>query len=145
VFGSGIRRLDGEAVGGRRLARTLPRRITRWLAASTICLQGDRITNNCGPSVIVPTSVLPWKGLVHRELLVPCRAAKALPGLEPHGEYVWTYKEAMVPVAIPKSLLVIGSGAIGVGFASFFHDIGAEVTAVEVLDRVLPVEDEEIS
>ena len=58
---------------------------------------------------------------------------------------VWTYKEAMVPAAIPKSLLVIRSGAIGVEFVSFFHDIGAEVTAVEVLDRVLPVEDEEIS
>jgi len=71
--------------------------------------------------------------------------ARALPGLEPDGERVWTYKEAMVPAAIPKSLLVIGSGAIGIEFASFYHDMGAEVTVVEVLDRVLPVEDEEIS
>jgi dihydrolipoamide dehydrogenase len=71
--------------------------------------------------------------------------ARALPGLEPDGEKVWTYKEAMVPTAIPKSLLVIGSGAIGIEFASFYHDMGAEVTVVEVLDRVLPVEDEEIS
>jgi dihydrolipoamide dehydrogenase len=68
-----------------------------------------------------------------------------LPDLEPDGEKVWTYKEAMVPTAIPKSLLVIGSGAIGIEFASFYHDMGAEVTVVEVLDRVLPVEDEEIS
>jgi dihydrolipoamide dehydrogenase len=58
---------------------------------------------------------------------------------------VWTYKEAMVPPAMPKSLLVIGSGAIGIEFASFFRNLGAEVTVVEVLDRVLPVEDEEIS
>ncbi len=71
--------------------------------------------------------------------------ARALPGLEPDGEQVWTYKEAMVPPAIPKSLLVVGSGAIGIEFASFYHDMGAEVTVVEVLDRVLPVEDEEIS
>jgi len=71
--------------------------------------------------------------------------ARDLPGLEPDGERVWTYKEAMVPSAIPKSLLVIGSGAIGIEFASFYHDMGAEVTVVEVLDRVLPVEDEEIS
>jgi dihydrolipoamide dehydrogenase len=71
--------------------------------------------------------------------------ARTLPGLEPDGERVWTYKEAMVPPAIPKSLLVVGSGAIGIEFASFYHDMGAEVTVVEVLDRVLPVEDEEIS
>src|SRR5246127_1387413 len=71
--------------------------------------------------------------------------ARILPGLEPDGERVWTYKEAMVPAAIPKSLLVVGSGAIGIEFASFYRDMGAEVTVVEVLDRVLPVEDEEIS
>jgi dihydrolipoamide dehydrogenase len=71
--------------------------------------------------------------------------ARSLPGLEPDGERVWTYKEAMVPAAIPKSLLVVGSGAIGIEFASFYHDMGAEVTVVEMLDRVLPVEDEEIS
>src|ERR1700723_53772 len=71
--------------------------------------------------------------------------ARSLPGLEPDGRLVWTYREAMVPPAVPKSLLVIGSGAIGIEFASFYHDMGAEVTVVEVLDRVLPVEDEEIS
>ena len=71
--------------------------------------------------------------------------ARALPGLEPEGDRVWTYKEAMVPAAIPRSLLVVGSGAIGIEFASFYRDMGAEVTVVEVLDRVLPVEDDEIS
>jgi dihydrolipoamide dehydrogenase len=71
--------------------------------------------------------------------------ARSLPGLESDGRLVWTYKEAMVPEAIPNSLLVVGSGAIGIEFASFYRDMGAEVTVVEVLDRVLPVEDEEIS
>jgi len=71
--------------------------------------------------------------------------ARQLPGLEADGKLIWTYKEAMVPTAMPKSLLVIGSGAIGVEFASFYRNMGAEVTVVEVLDRVLPVEDEEIS
>jgi dihydrolipoamide dehydrogenase len=71
--------------------------------------------------------------------------ARSLPGLEPDGKLVWTYKEAMIPDAIPKSLLVIGSGAIGIEFASFYSTMGAEVTVVEVLDRILPVEDEEVS
>jgi dihydrolipoamide dehydrogenase len=71
--------------------------------------------------------------------------ARLLPGLEPDGKLVWTYREAMVPPAMPKSLLVVGSGAIGIEFASFYRDMGAEVTVVEVLERVLPVEDEEIS
>jgi dihydrolipoamide dehydrogenase len=71
--------------------------------------------------------------------------ARSLPGLDPDRERIWTYKEAMVPPAVPKSLLVVGSGAIGIEFASFYHDMGAEVTVVEVLNRVLPVEDEEIS
>lgn len=71
--------------------------------------------------------------------------ARVLPGLEPDGKLVWTYKEAMVPEKMPKSLLVVGSGAIGIEFASFYRSMGADVTVVEVMDRVLPVEDEEIS
>src|ERR1700753_1085416 len=71
--------------------------------------------------------------------------ARTLPGLEPDGKLVWTYREAMVPPSFPKSLLVVGSGAIGIEFASFYRTLGSEVTVVEVLDRVLPVEDEEIS
>jgi len=71
--------------------------------------------------------------------------ARTIPGLEPDGKTIWTYREAMVPKAIPKSLIVVGSGAIGIEFASFYRAFGAEVTVVEVLDRILPVEDEEIS
>ncbi len=69
---------------------------------------------------------------------------RVLPGLEPDKKLVWTYFEAMVPPAIPKSLLVVGSGAIGIEFASFYRAFGAEVTVVEVLPQVLPVEDHDI-
>ena len=71
--------------------------------------------------------------------------ARVLPGLEPDGKLIWTYREALVPDLMPKSLLVVGSGAIGIEFASFFNTFGADVTVVEVLPQVLPVEDEEIS
>jgi dihydrolipoamide dehydrogenase len=71
--------------------------------------------------------------------------ARQLPGIESDGKLIWSYKEAMVPPSMPKSLLVIGSGAIGIEFASFYRNMGAEVTVVEVLDRILPAEDEEIS
>jgi dihydrolipoamide dehydrogenase len=73
--------------------------------------------------------------------------ARVLPavGLAPDGDKVWTYREALVPKVAPRSLLVVGSGAIGIEFASFYRALGAEVTVVEVLPRILPVEDEEIS
>src|SRR5581483_5995386 len=70
---------------------------------------------------------------------------RALPGLEPDGKLIWTYFEAMVPERMPKSLLVVGSGAIGIEFASFFHTMGSDVTVVEVLPQILPVEDAEIA
>ncbi|SFM26861.1 dihydrolipoyl dehydrogenase [Shimia aestuarii] len=71
--------------------------------------------------------------------------ARELPGLEADGVRVWTYKHALVPPHMPKKLLVIGSGAIGIEFASFYNTLGADTTVVEVMDRVLPVEDAEIS
>ncbi|HZT46491.1 MAG TPA: dihydrolipoyl dehydrogenase [Hyphomicrobiaceae bacterium] len=70
---------------------------------------------------------------------------RVLPGLEPDKKLIWTYFEAMVPPAVPKSLLVMGSGAIGIEFASFFRSLGAAVTVVEVLPQILPVEDAEIA
>ncbi len=71
--------------------------------------------------------------------------ARVIPNLEPDSKLVWTYKEAMTPEALPKSLLVVGSGAIGSEFASFYLNMGSKVTLVEVQDRILAVEDEEIS
>ncbi len=84
--------------------------------------------------------------LTARHIILAAGArARIMPGLEPDGQRVWSYKEAMVPEAMPKSLLVVGSGAIGIEFASFYRTLGAEVTVVEVLERILPVEDAEIS
>ncbi|MDJ1407288.1 MAG: dihydrolipoyl dehydrogenase [Candidatus Midichloria sp.] len=71
--------------------------------------------------------------------------AKTLPGLEPDSDYIWTYKEAMVLQKMPKSLLVVGSGAIGIEFASFYNMLGVEVTVIEIADRILGAEDEEIA
>ncbi len=71
--------------------------------------------------------------------------ARTLPGLEPDGRLIWTYREAMVPQSFPNSLLIVGSGAIGIEFASFYRGLGAEVTVVELLPRILPAEDAEIS
>ena len=71
--------------------------------------------------------------------------ARALPGMEPDGKLIWSYREAMVPEAMPRRLVVVGSGAIGSEFASFYLNMGAELTLIEVMDRILPVEDAEIS
>ena len=88
----------------------------------------------------------PVATLVAKHIVLATGArARQLPGMEADGRLIWSYKEAMVPPALPKSLLVMGSGAIGIEFASFFLNMGADVTVVEVLDCILPVEDEEIS
>ena len=71
--------------------------------------------------------------------------ARALPGLEPDGKLIWTYREAMVPDVMPKSLLVVGSGAIGMEFASFYATLGVDVTVVEFLDRLVPTMDSELA
>jgi dihydrolipoamide dehydrogenase len=85
-------------------------------------------------------------GLTAKHVILATGArARTLPGLEPDGKFVWSYMEALVPDVMPKSLLVIGSGAIGIEFASFFHTLGSEVTVVEVLPQILPVEDAEIA
>lgn len=71
--------------------------------------------------------------------------ARVIPGMEPDGKFIWSYKEALVPDTMPKDLVVMGSGAIGIEFASFFNTLGANVTVVEMMDRIMPVEDAEIS
>ena len=80
-------------------------------------------------------------------LLATGARARTLPdaGLEPDGDRIWTYREAMVPTELPERLVVIGSGAIGIEFASFYRTLGADVTVVEAVDRILPAEDEEIA
>jgi dihydrolipoamide dehydrogenase len=84
---------------------------------------------------------------LHAKHIILATGAKArsLPGMEPDGDLIWSYREAMVPVAMPKSILIVGSGAIGIEFASFYQTLDVDVTVIEVLPRILPVEDEEIS
>jgi dihydrolipoamide dehydrogenase len=109
-------------------------------------------------TVVMGTATIPARGRVSvetakgtEELTAPAiivatgARARELPGLEADGDLVWTYRHALEPKRMPKKLLVIGSGAIGIEFASFFNTLGAETTVVEVLDRILPVEDAEVS
>jgi dihydrolipoamide dehydrogenase len=100
------------------------------------------------PKVIVKDAKGADKAYTAKHVLLATGArARAIPqaGLEPDGKLVWTYREAMVPDVTPKRLLVIGSGAIGIEFASFYNELGSDVTVVEAVDRILPAEDEEIS
>ncbi|MDE1968925.1 MAG: dihydrolipoyl dehydrogenase [Alphaproteobacteria bacterium] len=114
-------------------------------------MKKNKITVFDGSAVLAGKSKVKVSGktsaeLTAKHIIVATGArARSLPGLEPDGKLVWTYKEAMIPPTMPKSLLVVGSGAIGIEFASFYRNLGCEVTVVEVLDRILPVEDEEIS
>lgn len=99
-----------------------------------------------GGSADAPKGVLGAGSYQAKHIIVATGARpRVLPGLEPDKKLVWTYFEAMVPEKMPKSLLVVGSGAIGIEFASFYRTMGAEVTVVEVLPQILPVEDAEIA
>ncbi len=98
------------------------------------------------PAIPPPKGVLGAGTYQAKHIIVATGARpRVLPGLEPDGKLVWTYFEAMVPQEMPKSLLVVGSGAIGIEFASFYHTMGAGVTVVELLPQILPVEDHEIA
>src|SRR5215203_3855042 len=99
-----------------------------------------------GPPVPAPKGALGPGSYQAKHIIIATGARpRVLPGIEPDGKLIWTYFEAMVPKAMPKSLLVMGSGAIGMEFASFFRTMGAEVTVVELLPQILPVEDAEIA
>jgi dihydrolipoamide dehydrogenase len=109
-------------------------------------IKGTARLRGQGRVAVIATSgeVLPDIEAEHIIIATGARARLA-PGLEPDGRLIWTYKEAMIPASFPNSLLIVGSGAIGVEFASFYRSLGAEVTVVEMLPRILPAEDEEIS
>jgi dihydrolipoamide dehydrogenase len=100
------------------------------------------------PKVVVALKDGGSKTLQAKHVILATGArARTVPavGMEPDGERIWTYREALVPKAAPKSLVVIGSGAIGIEFASFYKALGSDVTVIEALPRVMPVEDEEVS
>jgi dihydrolipoamide dehydrogenase len=100
------------------------------------------------PTVVVTLKAGGERRLEAKSVILATGArARTIPaiGLVPDGEHIWTYREALVPKAAPKSLVIVGSGAIGMEFASFYRALGAEVTVIEALPRILPVEDEEVS
>ena len=111
-------------------------KVTVFMGSATIPAKGTvTVKSDKGIDTLTAKSIILATGARAREL----------PGLEADGDLVWTYRHALQPVRMPKKLLVIGSGAIGIEFASFFNTLGADTTVVEVMDRVLPVEDAEIS
>ncbi|MFV2052549.1 dihydrolipoyl dehydrogenase [Aliiroseovarius sp. YM-037] len=111
-------------------------KITVVMGAATIPAKGKiTIKSDKGTEELAAKSIVLATGARAREL----------PGLEADGDLVWTYKHALDPVRMPKKLLVIGSGAIGIEFASFYNTLGSDTTVVEVMDNILPVEDIEIS
>jgi dihydrolipoamide dehydrogenase len=139
---------DIEAIVKR--SRAVSSRLTSGVAA---LMKKNKITVIAGEAQLekgatAPTVVVGKDSYTAKHVILATGArARTIPaaGLEPDGDKVWTYREAMVPTQMPKSLLVIGSGAIGIEFASFYNTMGADVTVVEMMDRVLPVEDAEIS
>jgi dihydrolipoamide dehydrogenase len=130
----------------RAVSKQLNRGVAHLLKKNKVTVFDGRGRLNGPGKVEVTKDGKTIAGLTAKHVILATGArARNLPGLEPDGEFVWTYMEALVPDVMPKSLLVVGSGAIGIEFASFFHTLGAEVTVVEVLRRILPVEDEEIA
>jgi dihydrolipoamide dehydrogenase len=112
---------------------------------------GEVVVSKTTKTIVQPQAPLPKNTLgegtyTAKHIIVATGARpRALPGIEPDGKLIWTYFEAMNPDSMPKSLLVMGSGAIGIEFASFYRTMGVDVTVVEVMSQVMPVEDAEIS
>jgi dihydrolipoamide dehydrogenase len=137
--------LDAVVKRSRAVAKQLNSGVGHLLKKNKVtAIMGEaRVT---GKSTVSVTTQTGSEDLTAPHVIVATGArARELPGLEADGERVWTYKHALVPPHMPKKLLVIGSGAIGIEFASFYNTLGAETTVVEVQERILPVEDAEIS
>ena len=129
----------------RAVAKQLSSGVTHLLKKNKVTVF-DGVGKLAGAGKLTVTKDAKTQTLTAKNIILATGARpRVVPGIEPDQKLIWTYFEAMVPEKMPKSLLVIGSGAIGIEFASFFQNMGAQVTVVEMLDRVLPVEDAEIS
>ena len=137
--------LDAVVDRSRGIAKQLNSGVTHLLKKNKVAtLMGDATIT--GPNKVVVKTAKGGESLTAKHIIIATGArARELPGLEGDGDLVWTYKTALTPPRMPKKLLVIGSGAIGIEFASFYNTLGADTTVVEVMERVMPVEDEEIS
>ncbi len=137
--------LDAIVKRSRGIAQQLNSGVGHLLKKNKVSVHSGRATLK-GAGKVEVTSDKEVISLQGKHIILATGArARELPGLEGDGKRVWTYREALVPKHMPKKLLVIGSGAIGIEFASFYNALGAETTVVEVMDRVLPVEDAEIA
>ena len=137
--------LDAVVKRSRGVAKQLSNGVGHLLKKNKIALVmgAGKLT---GDGKVVVTTAKGEETLTGNSIVVATGArARELPGLEADGDLVWTYKHALQPPRMPKKLLVIGSGAIGIEFASFYNTFGSDTTVVEVMDRVMPIEDEEIS
>ena len=148
-FGLSAQKIDFDLAAvvsrSRGIAKQLNSGVTHLLKKNKVsCLIGDASITGLG-KVAVTTP----KGdelLLAKDIIIATGAhARELPGLEADGDLVWTYKTALTPPRMPKNLLVIGSGAIGIEFASFYNTLGSNTTVVEMMGQVLPIEDSEIS
>jgi dihydrolipoamide dehydrogenase len=137
--------LDAVVARSRAIAKQLNGGVSHLLKKNKVTALMGAATVTAPGQVSVKTA----KGeesLSAKHIIIATGArARELPGLEGDGDLVWTYKTALTPPRMPKKLLVIGSGAIGIEFANFYNTLGVDTTVVEVMDRVMPVEDAEIS
>ena len=137
--------LDAVVARSRAIAKQLNGGVSHLLKKNKVTALMGAATITAPGQVLVKTA----KGdetLSGKHIIIATGArARELPGLEGDGDLVWTYKTALTPPRMPKKLLVIGSGAIGIEFANFYNTLGVDTTVVEVMDRVMPVEDAEIS
>ncbi|MDA8722717.1 dihydrolipoyl dehydrogenase [Planktomarina temperata] len=137
--------LDAVVARSRAIAKQLNGGVSHLLKKNKVTALMGAATITAPGQVLVKTT----KGdetLSGKHIIIATGArARELPGLEGDGDLVWTYKTALTPPRMPKKLLVIGSGAIGIEFANFYNTLGVDTTVVEVMDRVMPVEDAEIS
>ncbi|MCH1456901.1 MAG: dihydrolipoyl dehydrogenase [Planktomarina temperata] len=137
--------LDAVVARSRAIAKQLNGGVSHLLKKNKVTALMGAATITAPGQVSVKTA----KGdesLSGKHIIIATGArARELPGLEGDGDLVWTYKTALTPPRMPKKLLVIGSGAIGIEFANFYNTLGVDTTVVEVMDRVMPVEDAEIS
>jgi dihydrolipoamide dehydrogenase len=148
-FGLSAQKIDFDLAAvvarSRGIAKQLNDGVSHLLKKNKVtCLMGVATIKERG-QVVVKTAKSN-ELLIARDIIIATGArARELSGLEGDGNQVWTYKTALAPPRMPKKLLVIGSGAIGIEFASFYNTLGAETVVVEMMDQVLPVEDAEIS
>ncbi|MDS9949737.1 MAG: dihydrolipoyl dehydrogenase [Planktomarina sp.] len=148
-FGLSAQKIDFDLAAvvsrSRGIAKQLNSGVTHLLKKNKVsCLIGD--ASITGPGKVAVTTPKGDELLLAKDIIIATGAhARELPGLEADGDLVWTYKTALTPPRMPKNLLVIGSGAIGIEFASFYNTLGSNTTVVEMLGQVLPIEDSEIS